>query len=125
MDDYPPKERRTDLVPRLVDLAPAPDHLLHTLHKTFVTELPGWASHAAQTHVCDMAIDLLHGKFWLATWGGVLCWDSQAQRCIRHTSAQGLPGNATQCITVDHTGIIWAGGRKGGLCSLEPETGNW
>jgi ligand-binding sensor domain-containing protein len=112
------KERHTDLAPRLMDLAPAQEHLVPTPHQPFDLKIPHWSSYASQGHVQDMAVDPMRGWLWLATWGGVLCWDPQAQRCIRHTSAHGLSGNATRCTTVDHGGVVWAGANQGGLSYL-------
>ncbi len=120
----------TEIVPRRLDLAPTLESHLEqarTQHQAFAPlhpPLPEWRSYAAQRHIQAMALDPARACLWLATWGGVLCWEPQTHRCIRHTSAHGLSGNATRSLVVDNTGVVWAAGQHTGLSSLT-ETAGW
>jgi ligand-binding sensor domain-containing protein len=124
MGNHKPRDERTDLVPRHLDLGPTvKSHIerLRTQHGRFAlpdAPYPGWVSYASQRHIRDVAIDSFREWIWLATWGGVLCWDPKARRCIRHTSGHGLVGNVVRSIAVDRAGVIWAAGHRRGLCSL-------
>jgi ligand-binding sensor domain-containing protein len=74
--------------------------------------------------VRDIDADLRRGWLWMATWGGVLCWKPEAGICVRHTSAEGLLGNAMRSLTVDDDGLVWAGAQEQGLCRLTPDDGS-
>jgi ligand-binding sensor domain-containing protein len=127
MLDNLPRESRTDIVPRQRDLdTPLLRRQLEmqvqkqTLHKRFnpTGGISSWTSYASQLYVRDVAIDLQRGCFWVATWGGVLCWIPSANTCIRHTSEHGLIGNATSHVVVDNNGVVWISGQDSGLCYL-------
>ena len=110
-----------DIVPRRLDLIPR-QPVQHTHHQRFSPTqppYPAWISYSSQRHIRDIAMDRHRGCLWLATWGGVLCWEPDRDQCTRHTSEQGLLGNATGRLVVDHKGTVWAAGSDTGLCSLE------
>ena len=114
--------RRIELgLPRLLrQLGAAP-----TTHQRFTpASLPdglrGWTSYSTQRHIRQIASS--GEALWLATWGGVLCFQSADHQVIRHTSEHGLPGSAIRTITVDAQGIVWAGGERHGLAALAPTT---
>lgn len=120
----------TEIVPRRLDLAPTLEANLEqsrTQHCPFVPAQPPhpeWRSYASQRHIQVMALDPARECIWLATWGGVLRWHPETHRCVRHTSADGLPGNVTHGIVVDNAGVVWAAGQRAGLCSLT-DTAGW
>jgi ligand-binding sensor domain-containing protein len=112
------------IAPRRDDVGLRP---IPTGHQRFSPAAPlyqgRWTSYAAQGHVRDIDVDLIRGWMWLATWGGVLCWEPDLRLCVRYTSEHGLLGNATRSLAVDEGGIIWAGGQQGGLCRFDPGDG--
>jgi ligand-binding sensor domain-containing protein len=112
------------IAPRRQDIGLRP---IPTRHQRFSPAAPlydgRWTSYATQAHVRDIDVDLVRGWMWLATWGGVLCWNPDLRLCVRYTSEHGLLGNATRSLAVDEQGIIWAGGQAGGLCRLDPSDG--
>lgn len=115
-----------DIVPRRLDLVPRYTRQLgrefRTQHQRFslTTPLyPSWKSYANQMHVRDMAFDHKRGEIWLATWGGVLCWNPETDICIRHTSEHGLLGNATHYVVLDDKDVVWASGQERGICYLK------
>lgn len=110
-----------------MDLVPSPHRpppifcTTHQLYKPDQLSSPGWTSYGAQHHIRSLATDPRTGWLWLATWGGVLCWDPRLSLCTRHTSMHGLIGNSTRYVVVDQRGVIWAACQEGGLCSLSPD----
>ena len=129
MAEIQPSIGPRDLVERRMDLVPSPHgsrlisqfHTTHQSYKPDQSYFPGWTSYAAQHHIRSIDTDPRTGWLWLATWGGVLCWDPRLSLCTRHTSTHGLIGNATRCVVVDQRGVIWATSQEGGLCSLSPD----
>jgi len=120
-----------DIVPRRLELIPRPIRQLEQQFRTQHQRLslaehpyPSWTSYSTQRHVCDIALDTNRGEIWLATWGGVLCWNPETDTCIRHTSEHGLLGNAIHRLTVDSNSIIWAACQDRGLCSFDPNSDN-
>jgi ligand-binding sensor domain-containing protein len=106
--------------PRQIGIPPP-----RTLHSPYAPTqaMSGWRSYASQRQVRDIVIDAQRDCVWLATWGGVLCWQRATQRVERHTSAHGLVGNATRCLALDAAGTVWAAGEEHGLSHLDPQPG--
>ena len=47
------------------------------------------------------------GRLWVATWGGVGCWDGTQFRSF--TTREGLPNNHVRCLHEDEQGWLWLG----------------
>ncbi|MFO1432831.1 MAG: hypothetical protein U1F76_22380 [Candidatus Competibacteraceae bacterium] len=110
-----------DIVPRRLDLVPRLP-MQRTHHQRFSPTPPphpAWINHSSQRHIRDIAMDKHRECLWLATWGGILGWEPDRDQCTRHTSEQGLLGNATRRLVVDRKGTVWAAGIDTGLCSLK------
>ncbi len=97
-----------------------PDGTRHRHSPAGKTPYPNWRNYSSQSHINDIAFDTRRRCFWLATWGGMLCWEPGTDSITRYTGSHGLVGNPVQQITVDNQGIVWAAGFPFGLSCLSP-----
>ena len=124
MAEEPTANERRDIVPRRLDLVP---RLCRQIEKRTVHQHapqmrdPEWINYTNQRYVRDLAIDSERGWIWMATWGGILCWQPEKERCWRYTSEHGLSGNAIRYLAIDRSGIVWAGGQEIGLYYFDPD----
>lgn len=74
---------------------------------------PGWTSHVSHKQV--KALAACKDKLWGITESGVILWHRQGTRVFytRYGSEHGLPGGGLKCLTLDHQGRPWVGGRAG------------
>lgn len=80
----------------------------------------GWSNLASQKSVRAIAAGVRTRRVWLATWGGVLCWDrSDGGTLWRYASEHGLAGNMAGCLCLDRDERPWVGHAPGGLTCLE------
>src|SRR5438105_1418513 len=90
-----------------------------------VTAWLGWARGVSPDRERAIAEDST-GTLWLATWySGVHRFDPGAERFTLYRSsdrAGSHSNDAVAAITVDHSGIVWAG-TENGLNRLDPATG--
>jgi ligand-binding sensor domain-containing protein len=129
LGDEGQSEARTDIVPLRRGIVPRkPARQLeqaakgsHQRYDPTKKAHPGWSSYSSQASIRSVHADAARGLLWMATWGGVLCWDIDGAVCTRHTSEHGLIGNAVSVVAVDANGRVWASGESGGLAWLDFE----
>jgi hypothetical protein len=66
-----------------------------------------------------------NGFMWFGTRGGLCRFDGYGFRIYRRspTSMNSIPDNVVNCLAEDRNGVIWIGTLRGGLASLDPQTG--
>jgi ligand-binding sensor domain-containing protein len=87
------------------------------------TAHPGWTSWSSFRSVRALALAPGSRRRWLATWGGVLCWDLETRQVFRYRSEHGLAVNPVSCLCVDADERPWVGHPEGGLSFLDG--GRW
>jgi len=85
---------------------------------------PDWTNFVSQRSVRAIAVAPRSHHIWLATWGGVLSWNTGEELTYRrYSSEHGLAGNVVTCICVDRDEYVWAGHGEGGISYFNGQ--NW
>jgi ligand-binding sensor domain-containing protein len=73
-----------------------------------------WSTYGSTSHVNGILAD--GSVIWVASEGGIERWDLVEKiKYLRFGSEHNLPGNSIECLALDSSGNLWAGGKGVGL----------
>jgi len=70
-----------------------------------------WVNYTNVDYIRAIAVESVGNELyaWVATDGGVACWNLMSGRCISYTTASGLRSSDVLCVAVDGKGREWFG----------------
>ncbi|MCS6883310.1 MAG: two-component regulator propeller domain-containing protein [Oscillochloridaceae bacterium] len=74
---------------------------------------PQWTAFTSVNFVNDLLVD--DKTVWVATNGGLACWDASSAEALKLTTADGLPSNKVTALGVDADGALWVGTDAGAV----------